>query len=150
MDDEPPLPEPTPEVLQTLKAAEDAASDDDSRAQFRRLREALSGPTLPTARQIEALLKQGSSVPTKEVFLADEAVGHDGLTTVTVSRSTSWDTLAAVSSSRSTNWNVEAAAQKAVDYAVEIATWGGAALVVAKVIHEASDTVLSWWIASGR
>lgn len=62
MDDEPPFPEPTPEVLQTLRAAEDAASDDRSRAQFRRLHEALSGPTLPTARQAEALLTQRNSV----------------------------------------------------------------------------------------
>jgi hypothetical protein len=75
------------------------------------------------------------------------------MTTVTASRSTSWSVLETVTSTRSTSWRVEALAQlraKARDYAVVIVKWGGAVLIVEKVLHEALDIVSAWLNSRGR
>jgi hypothetical protein len=140
VDDESTLPAPTPEVLETLRLAERIASDVASREQFRMLRELLERPNRPSAREAAGQLSGEGTLTARVVILADGAVGTEELTVVKSSSDAGGSTSTAT---------VEAA-KTAAGYALKITAWGGAFLVVAKVIHEASDIVLSWWTASGR
>lgn len=145
------LPEPTPEVLETLRLAEKVASDEASQAVFRRLREMLEQPKRPTATEAAAELSGEGTLTARAVILADGAVATDDIavTKVSSSRSTTWDTLESVSSSRSTTWDTEAA-RKTRDYAVLIAKWGGSALLIEKIINGAIDIVSNWKATTGR
>jgi len=152
MDESSPLPEPTPELIETLRVAAAVTDDVESRRKYQRLLKMLGEPTMPTAREAGASLSGEGTLSTR-LERQDPAASFSGegtLTSVTSTRAASWDVMATVTATRSTSWDVEAATKSSIDYAVGIAKWGGAALVVAKVIHEASETVILWMNARGR
>lgn len=145
MDDSSPLPEPTPELISTLREAAKVTDDDESRRQFERLLVMLVRPTRPTLGEVGAALTgEGTLSAVGGPPVSAGLSGEGALTAVGTARSTSWDVLESVTSARSTTWSVEADARESIDYAIAIAKWGGAALVIAKVIQQASETVVLW------